>query len=201
MTEIYTKLNQLDFSVELARVRALAPDAIFQFHPGGGGINFAKQYGGSGLSAQIPMVVPVFSMDERMLAATGDVAKGTNIVTLWNPQSDNPANQAFVKAFTEKYKRAPTVYAAQTYDTARLIGAALKTSQGNLKDQAAFRSAMKNVKFDSIRGDFSFAQNQHPVIDWYLLQVQAGADGKLIEVPIKTLATRHVDSYAAQCSI
>ncbi|MNC42278.1 hypothetical protein D3C75_910870 [compost metagenome] len=60
---------------------------------------------------------------------------------------------------------------------------------------------MKNVKFDSIRGDFSFAQNQHPVIDWYLLQVQAGADGKLIEVPIKTLATRHVDSYAAQCSI
>ncbi|MCP6135352.1 hypothetical protein NL393_39840, partial [Klebsiella pneumoniae] len=65
VTEIYTKLNQLDFSVELARIRSLAPDAIFQFHPGGGGINFAKQYGSSGLSAKIPMVVPVFSMDER----------------------------------------------------------------------------------------------------------------------------------------
>ncbi len=201
VTEIYTKLNQLDFSVELARIRSLAPDAIFQFHPGGGGINFAKQYGSSGLSATIPMVVPVFSMDERMLAATGEVAKGTNIVTLWNPQSSNPANQAFVKAFTEKYKRQPTVYAAQSYDTARLIGAALNTTQGNLKDVPAFRTAMHNVKFDSIRGNFSFAQNQHPVIDWYLLQVQTGADGKLQEVPIKTLASHHVDSYAALCKL
>jgi branched-chain amino acid transport system substrate-binding protein len=201
VTEIYTKLNQLDFSVELARIRSLTPDAVFQFHPGGGGINFAKQYGSSGLAANIPMIVPVFSMDERMLAATGDVAKGTNIVTLWNPKSDNPANQAFVKAFEDKYHRTPTVYAAQTYDTARLIGAALKASGGEVKNQDVFRAAMRNVKFDSIRGDFSFAQNQHPVIDWYLLQVQAGADGTLTEVPVRTLARHQVDSYAAQCKL
>lgn len=201
VTEIYTKLNQLDFSVELARVRSLTPDAIFQFHPGGAGINFAKQYGGAGLNKTIPMVVPVFSMDERMLAAVGDVAKGTNIVTLWNPQSDNPANQAFVKAFTEKYKRVPTVYAAQTYDTARLIGAALKASGGKVADADAFRSAMRNVKFDSIRGDFRFAKNQHSVIDWYLLRVEADASGKLVEVPVKTIAKSQVDSYAEQCAM
>lgn len=201
VTEIYTKLNQLDFSVELARVRSLAPDAIFEFHPGGAGINFAKQYGSSGLSKTIPMVVPVFSMDERMLAATGDVAKGTNIVSLWNPTSDNPANQAFVKAFTDKYKRVPTVYAAQTYDTARLIGAALKSVDGNIKDQDAFRNALRNVKFDSIRGNFAFGKNQHAVIDWYLLRVEADANGKLVQVPVKTLATSQVDSYAAECAL
>ncbi|GAB7528227.1 ABC transporter substrate-binding protein [Pseudomonas sp. 3A(2025)] len=201
VTEIYTKLNQLDFSVELARVRSLAPDAIFEFHPGGAGINFAKQYGSSGLSKTIPMVVPVFSMDERMLAATGDVAKGTNIVSLWNPTSDNPANQAFVKAFTDKYKRVPTVYAAQTYDTARLIGAALKSVNGNIKDQDAFRNALRNVKFDSIRGNFAFGKNQHAVIDWYLLRVEADANGKLVQVPVKTLATSQVDSYAAECAL
>lgn len=201
VTEIYTKLNQLDFSVELARVRSLAPDAIFEFHPGGAGINFAKQYGSSGLSKTIPMVVPVFSMDERMLAATGDVAKGTNIVSLWNPTSDNPANQAFVKAFTDKYKRVPTVYAAQTYDTARLIGAALKSVNGNIKDQDAFRNALRNVKFDSIRGNFAFSKNQHAVIDWYLLRVEADANGKLVQVPVKTLATSQVDSYAAECAL
>ncbi|KFE55261.1 ABC transporter substrate-binding protein [Pseudomonas syringae] len=201
VTEIYTKLNQLDFSVELARVRSLAPDAIFQFHPGGAGINFAKQYGGAGLNKTIPMVVPVFSMDERMLAAVGDVAKGTSIVTLWNPQSDNPANQAFVKAFTEKYHRVPTVYAAQTYDTARLIGAALKASGGKVSDAEVFRTAMRNVKFDSIRGDFRFAKNQHSIIDWYLLRVEADASGKLVEVPVKTIAKSQVDSYAEQCAM
>ncbi len=201
VTEIYTKLNQLDFSVELARIRSLNPDAVFQFHPGGGGINFAKQYGSSGLAKSIPMVVPVFSMDERMLAATGNVAEGVNVVSGWNPQSDNPANQAFVKAFTEKYNRAPTMYAAQGYDTARLIGSALKATNGDIKNAEAFRSALRDARFDSVRGDFRFGSNQHAVIDWHLLKVQAGADGKLTEVPVKTIAKAQVDSYAAQCAL
>ncbi|QEY61778.1 ABC transporter substrate-binding protein [Metapseudomonas lalkuanensis] len=201
VTEIYTKLNQLDFSVELARIRSLNPDAVFQFHPGGGGINFAKQYGSSGLAKSIPMVVPVFSMDERMLAATGNVAEGVNVVSGWNPQSDNPANQAFVKAFTEKYNRAPTMYAAQGYDTARLIGSALKATNGDIKNAEAFRRALRDARFDSVRGDFRFGSNQHAVIDWHLLKVQAGADGKLTEVPVKTIAKAQVDSYAAQCAL
>ncbi|MNQ52376.1 Receptor family ligand binding region [compost metagenome] len=201
VTEIYTKLNQLDFSVELARVRALNPDAVFQFHPGGAGINFAKQYGSSGLAKSIPMVVPVFSMDERMLAATGNVAEGVNVVSGWNPQSDKPANQSFVQAFTAKYNRAPTMYAAQGYDTARLIGSALKATSGNLEDADAFRSALRAADFDSVRGDFRFGSNQHAVIDWHLLKVQAGADGKLAEVPVKTIATAQVDSYAAKCAL
>ncbi|MDT4838387.1 urea ABC transporter, urea binding protein [compost metagenome] len=201
VTEIYTKLNQLDFSVELARIRAQNPDAVFQFHPGGGGINFAKQYGSSGLSKSIPMVVPVFSMDERMLAATGNVAEGVNVVSGWNPQSDNPANQAFVKAFTEKYNRAPTMYAAQGYDTARLIGSALKATNGNLDNADAFRAALREARFDSVRGDFRFGSNQHAVIDWHLLKVQAGTDGKLVEVPVKTIAKAQVDSYAAKCPL
>ncbi|MDA8482910.1 ABC transporter substrate-binding protein [Pseudomonas resinovorans] len=201
VTEIYTKLNQLDFSVELARIRSLNPDAVFQFHPGGGGINFAKQYGSSGLAKSIPMVVPVFSMDERMLAATGNVAEGVNVVSGWNPQSDNPANQAFVKAFTEKYNRAPTMYAAQGYDTARLIGSALKATNGDIKNAEAFRSALRDAHFDSVRGDFRFGSNQHAVIDWHLLKVQAGVDGKLTEVPVKTIAKAQVDSYAAQCAL
>lgn len=201
VTEIYTKLNQLDFSVELARVRALNPDAVFQFHPGGAGINFAKQYGSSGLAKSIPMVVPVFSMDERMLAATGDVAEGVNVVSGWNPQSDKPANQAFIQAFTAKYNRAPTMYAAQGYDTARLIGSALKATHGDLKNADAFRNALRAADFDSVRGDFRFGSNQHAVIDWHLLKVQPGADGKLVEVPVKTIATAQVDSYAAKCAL
>ncbi|WP_271408713.1 ABC transporter substrate-binding protein [Pseudomonas sp. Q1-7] len=201
VTEIYTKLNQLDFSVELARIRAQNPDAVFQFHPGGGGINFAKQYGSAGLGKSIPMVVPVFSMDERMLAATGNVAEGVNVVSGWNPQSDTPANLAFVKAFTEKYKRAPTMYAAQGYDTARLIGSALKATSGSLDDADAFRAALREARFESVRGDFRFGSNQHAVIDWHLLKVQTGADGTLTEVPVKTIAKAQVDSYAPQCPL
>ena len=182
-------------------MRSLKPDAVFQFHPGGGGINFAKQYGSTGLSKTIPMVVPVFSMDERMLSATGNLAEGMNVVSGWDPQGDNPANQTFVKAFNEKYGRAPTMYAAQGYDTARLIGSALAATNGDVKNTEAFRAALRAAKYDSVRGDFSFAKNQHAVIDWHLLKVEAGADGALREVKVKTIAKAQVDNFAADCPL
>ncbi|MNM88090.1 hypothetical protein D3C81_1002890 [compost metagenome] len=93
------------------------------------------------------------------------------------------------------------MYAAQGYDTARLIGSALKATNGKLDDANAFRAALREARFDSVRGDFRFGSNQHAVIDWHLLKVQAGADGKLVEVPVKTIAKAQVDSYAANCAL
>src|SRR5688572_22019674 len=42
--EVYTKLNQLDYSAELAQIRAAKPAALYAFLPGGMGINFVKQF-------------------------------------------------------------------------------------------------------------------------------------------------------------
>ena len=82
--EIYTKLDQSDFSVELARIRSLDPDALFQFHPGGAGINLTKQFANSGLAGKIKMITPIYSMDDRMLAATGSAGKGFYLSSLWS---------------------------------------------------------------------------------------------------------------------
>ena len=105
LAEIYTKLDQSDFSVEMARVRALAPDGIFQFHPGGAGINFAKQYGNSGLNKTTPMLMPGFSMDARMIEATGDAAEGFYTTGIWSIALDNPQSKQFVADFRQAYGR------------------------------------------------------------------------------------------------
>src|SRR5205085_1300034 len=48
--EEYTKWpDQLDFSVELAKARAVKPDAVFAFYPGAAGIQFLTQYAQAGL--------------------------------------------------------------------------------------------------------------------------------------------------------
>ena len=57
------------------------------------------------------------------------------------------------------------------------------------------------MQYDSVRGDFSFAKNQHAVIDWHLLKVEAGADGALREVKVKTIAKAQVDNFAADCPL
>ncbi|MEN2976380.1 ABC transporter substrate-binding protein (plasmid) [Tistrella bauzanensis] len=199
LAEIYTKLDQTDFSVEFARLRSMKPDAIYQFHPGGAGINFAKQYANSGVAKDIPMVLPMFSMDQRMLGASGEASKGYYVAANWSAGLDNPANKDFVAAFEAAYNRTPTVYAAQAYDTARLIGSALQAVDGNLDDTEGFRAAMMKADFASVRGNFRFGPNQHAIQDWYLMKIAPGADGKLAHVVERKVADGMPDSYAASC--
>jgi branched-chain amino acid transport system substrate-binding protein len=202
LAEIYTKLDQSDFSVELARIRSLQPDGVFEFLPGGAGINFAKQFANSGLNKTVKMVTPLYSMDDRMLAASGDAGEGYYLSTQWTAAQDNAANKQFVAAFEKEYKRRPTVYAATSYDTARLIASALKAVNGDVEGKPdAFRAALRKADFESVRGKFKFGPNQYPIQDWYLVQVARNAEGKLDYKPMSVIAKDHTDPYAPLCKM
>ncbi|MCP8938635.1 ABC transporter substrate-binding protein [Alsobacter sp. SYSU M60028] len=197
--EVYTKLDQTDFAAELAQIRAANPDVVFQFHPGGLGIAFMRQYAQSGLT--VPMVVASPSMDSTTLAAVGDAALGVNLTAQWNTDLDIPESKAFVAAFQQKFNRVPTYYAQQGYDTALAIGAALKGTGGKVDDTEAFRTAMLKADFKSIRGSFKFGPNQHPIQDWYALRVEKGADGKPAIVTKGKVMTNHGDFYDKDCKL
>ena len=63
-------------------------------------------------------------------------------------------------------------YAAQAYDGAKLIGAALKATGGKLDDTEAFRKAMLAAQAELTRGFFAFGPNQHPIEDWYEIKAE-----------------------------
>ena len=74
--EIYTKLDQTDYSAELARIRAANADGIFYFLPGGLGINFLKQFAQAGLKKTMKVVIPEFSLENHVVGAErGDVVR------------------------------------------------------------------------------------------------------------------------------
>jgi len=199
--EIYTRLDQTDFAPEMAQVRAAKPDVVFQFHPGGLGITFARQYQQAGLLETIPMVVAAPSLDSVILRAVGDAAQGVHISSHWNSDLPNAANKEFVAAFQKKYSRMPTYYASQGYDTARAIGAALKATGGKVDDTKAFSAAMRKADFQSVRGNFKFGPNNHPINDWYSLRVERASDGNLAIVTKGRILENHGDFYAKDCKI
>lgn len=199
--EIYTRLDQTDFAAELAQVRAAKPEVVFQFHPGGLGITFLRQYEQSGLMKEIPMVVAEPSMDGVTLAAVGDAALGLNVSSHWNSDFDNPANVKFMEAWNKAYNRPVTYYASQGYDAALAYASALKATGGKLDDADAFRAALRKADFESVRGKFAFGPNQHPVQDWYALKVEKGADGKPVLKTIGNVFRDHGDAYAAECKM
>jgi branched-chain amino acid transport system substrate-binding protein len=195
--EVYTGLDQTDFSAEIAEIRDAHPDAIYEFEPGGLGINFLKQFSATGLSDSVTLTVAAPSLDSRILAAVGDAALPIRVVADWNADFDNPANQEFVSDFEKTYHRLPTYYAAHGYDTARLIASALKASGGIVDDP--FRAALKRADFASVRGNFAFASNHGPLLDWYELQPIRGADGTLHLQTQRKIRSHAGGAYAERC--
>ncbi|MDJ0880470.1 MAG: ABC transporter substrate-binding protein [Gammaproteobacteria bacterium] len=199
--EVYTKLGQSDYAAEIASLRAAKPDAVFFFLPGGMGINFLKQYAQAGLNQSIPVFGPAFSFDERLLKAVGDAAVGVVNGSQWTHDLDNTANRNFVDNFRKTYGRTPTLYASQGYDAAHLIGSALRAVNGDLNDMSAFREALRKADFESVRGDFKFGKNQHPVQDIYVREVVKMADGSTTNKTLKKVLANHSDAYASDCKM
>lgn len=199
--EKFTRMDQTDFAAEFAEIRAAAPEALFQFEPGGLGIAFLRQYQQAGLKDKVPMVVAAPSLDAVTLSAVGEAAFGVNVTSHWNSDFDNPASKAFMTAWEKAYHRPATYYASQGYDTALAIGAALKAVGGKLGDVNAFREAMLKADFQSTRGAFKFGPNQHPIQDWYALKVEKGADGRLALNTKAKVLSDHGDAYAKDCKL
>lgn len=197
--EVYTKLGQTDYATELASLRAAKPDAVFFFLPGGMGISFLKQYQQAGLRDSTPVFGPAFSFDQGILKATGDSALGVINSSQWSNDLDNAANQQFIRAFEKAYGRLPSLYASQSYDAARLIASALKATQGKVQDKEAFRAALKQADFKSVRGGFRFGNNQHPIQDIYIREVYRNDQGVLTNKVLEVALKQHQDAYAADC--
>ena len=199
--EVYTTFGQLDYAAEIAQLRAANPDGVYFFYPGGMGINFVKQYDQAGLKKTIPLYGPSFSLDQTTLPAIGDAAVGAFASAFWAESFDNAASKKFVAAFEAKYNRIPSPNAANAYDTARLIDAAAKSIGGKIEDKAAFRKALENVKFDSVRGKFRFDTNHYPIQDFYLAEIVKDAKGRPVMAVREKIDSDHRDAYVGQCKM
>lgn len=194
--ELFTQVGQTDYAAEIAEIRASGADSVFIFLPGGMGISFMRQYEQSGVD--LPIVSAGFSFDQDVLPAMGSAALGVINTSQWSPDLDNAANEAFVSAFQQAYDRLPSLYASQGFDTANLILSAL--SSADISDGDAFRDALRAADFASVRGDFSFAPNHHPVQTVYVREV-VEVDGVLTNRIIGTAFEEHRDVHGENCNM
>ena len=198
--EVYTTVNQPDYSAEIAQLQAANPDAVYVFYPGGMGVNFIKQFRQAGLLGKIPLM-SVSTADGSTLPALKETALGVISGTFWGPDFDNETSKNFVAAFEKKYGRIPSQYAAQSYDSALLIDSALKKTGGNVTDKKAFADALRAAEYKSLRGNLKFNKNGFPIQDMYVFEVAKDSQGR---VSLKTLSkalANHPDSFVGQCPL
>ena len=200
--ENYTKLGQLDYSAELAEIRAAKPQAVYIFLPGGMGINFIKQYVGAGLGKDTTLLLPGFSADQDVINPVGAAMAGLFNTAHWSPDFTNAANVKFMAEFQKEYKRVPTLYASQGYDAALLIDAAVRDTKGRLEDHEAVRKALKAARFDSVRGPFKFNTNQYPIQNYFVRTIGSDGKGGLVNKSFnEPILKNHGDAYVQNCAM
>lgn len=198
--EIYTPLGSVDFSAEIAKIQALKPEAVYAFMPGGSGIALIKQYAQAGLTRKIPFL-SAFTVDDTSLPAVGDVADGMVSASQWAADLDNPANRRFVAAFRARFGYVPSYFAAQAYDAAQLINAAVKGTGGRLDDKAALRDSLRKADFPSVKGKWKINYNHFPISDFYLVTPGTLADGTRAMVHKQLIFPDYADDNATDCGM
>ena len=195
--EIYPGMTQPDFSAEISQISAQNPDAVFAFVPGGG-VNFIRQYQQAGLLKKLPLLT-VGIVDGTTLPTLKETALGVQATHFWAPDTDTPVSKQFVEAFEKKYGRIPSNFAAQSYDSALLLDAAIERVKGNIADKDAFKAALKQGVANSVRGTLKFNNNNFPINNWYTFEAAKDAKGRVSLKTIATPLTDYQDSYHDKC--
>lgn len=198
--EVYTQVNQPDYSAEIAQLQSEKPDAVYVFYPGGMGVNFVKQYRQAGLLGKLPLL-STSTVDGTTLPALKELAVGMVAGTPYSPDIENPQNRKFVADFTKKYGRVPSQYAAQSYDAAILLDSALTKTGGKIDNREALRSALKAADFKSVAGPFRFNTNQFPIRNYYRAEVAKDAGGQAVLVNKGVLLKDHADRLYTECAM
>jgi branched-chain amino acid transport system substrate-binding protein len=199
--EVYTQINQPDYSAEIAQLQAAKPDAVFVFYTGGMGVNFVKQMSQAGMLGMLPLY-SAFTVDATTMPSLREAAVGTTTGTMWDAVLDLAANRRFVAAFETKYRRIPSPLAATGFDAANLLDAGLRKVNGDTSNKAAFAAAVKAAgsEFHSVRGPFRFNNNNMPIQNYHAFEVLKDG-GKVVVKHVGTPLEHHQDAYHGLCPL
>lgn len=162
------------FTEQLARIKAMNPQAVFVSALGAEQIRILVQAREAGIGANIPFLVPVMTAVE--IEAAGDAAEGAISFVSWSSAADTPGNENFVASYLERYNSEPNTWAAQSYAAFYIVAEAI--SRAGSTDAGAIRDAMAGIRdLDTVLGSFSFDSSGDAVYDPVVLIVR---DGELV---------------------
>ena len=167
-TEVFQS-GDTDFSVQLARIQALNPDAIFiSALPPEKPIVLIQAHE---LGISVPFIVS--SLTSVEVQAAGAAAEGAITFIGWLSTDDTPGNQAFVQNYSATFGMEPNVFATASYASVYILAEAIRNAQST--DSISIRDALANIRdFDTVLGKFSFNTDGDAVYDLKALIVKDG---------------------------
>jgi branched-chain amino acid transport system substrate-binding protein len=149
-----------DFSAQMTKIKSLNPDAIVvsALVEAGSGILLAKK--ALGFPANVRVIGGNGLNSPKVGEIAGDAADGTLVGSPWFIGKKDPANEAFIATFKSKYSADPDQFAAQAYDTLKLVAKAV-TASGEA-DPEKIKDALAKASHEGVMGKLSFNAERSP---------------------------------------
>lgn len=173
LEQILVPFPSTEFQSYLTQIASIAPDAVYTFFAGGGGVSFVRDYAAAGLKETIPLLGSGF-MTEGNLDALGDAGEGVLTTLHYAETLESKENQSFVSAYQEAYGEMPDAYAVHGYDTGAMLIHALDAVGGDTTNRETLIEALAAVELQSPRGPLRFSESHHPIQNIYLREIRAG---------------------------
>jgi branched-chain amino acid transport system substrate-binding protein len=133
--------------------------------------------------------------DAQVLKVARDAGLGITTSFQWSTEIDNPENKTFNDEFKKAYKDedtgqplAPDDYAAEMWDTMRVLDAAITATKGDTKNTDALIAALESVSIKTPAGAFAFDTTTHnPIEDVYIREVKTSS-GALVNAVVDKIA-------------
>jgi branched-chain amino acid transport system substrate-binding protein len=199
ISEIVTRPGSMDFTADLERLRQSHGDAAYFLYHNGMAVEFLLQYAAAHLKEQLPLFGPADILDQTVLAASAPAGLDLFSIGPWSDDLDAPSNRRLIADFEADYGRPVSMRAAEGYDAAMLLDAAIRAIDRKVNDIDALRAAVKRVDFPSTRGGFRFDNDQFPLLTFFLRQVAADPRGRLITEQRGVVQRDVRDSVAREC--
>jgi branched-chain amino acid transport system substrate-binding protein len=200
VAEIRAAADKSDFSVEIDAIAALGAQAVILAIQGGGETTFIRQFSASAKTQAITLLSTTFP-NLAPFASTPEVPRPILTGANWSIALDTPDSKVFVAEFEAEFGYLPGPKAVAGYDAALLIRAAVRRTKGNLTDRPALRAAIRQGEIRSPRGPFTFANNNFPIQDFYLVRHSAPVEGKPRAEVVRQVFSRYGDAYASECTL
>ena len=157
ISEDYLKQSETDFLPFLTRVRASKPDAIATYVLDQQASNLMKQYQQFGLTIPLVGRPPLGSGVVSEQVKSGKFDGSWTVYPYYDKYTD-PKNDAFTKAYVERYKQAPHYAGWGVYEGVKTYADAVRRAGST--DPEKVRDALAKSNYEAILGPMHFDANQ-----------------------------------------
>lgn len=165
-----------DFRTQLTKIKGKNPDALYIAGYYTEAAKIAQQAEDQGLSVQFLGADGFYS--PILVELGGDAVEGSVFTAGFFTDDPSPNAQKFVKAYTDKFKDEPDMFAAQAYDAAMILLTAIKNA-GGVGGEAHQKEMLKIKDYPGITGSTSFTPIGDVVKDIIILKVENGKFTKI----------------------